>query len=990
MDYSKKLIASHRFQFNDVAFKQLMQNRVYKVLVICSNYDFFLIEEDGRIDELIFEEYTSLNLRYPPIFIHANSVQRAMAILSRGKIDLVITMLSAGTRESFEISNQIREEYPSIAGVVLEHMSREVSLRVENESKLNNEQVFSWLGQTEIFVAIIKLIEDRKNAEYDILKVGVQAILLVEDSVRFYSSYLPNIYRIILMQAKEFTTEAPNEYHKNLRMRGRPKILLATDYEEAVEIYEKYGKNILGVISDIGFPKKGVKDHEAGLKLCKHIRGIDKDLPFLLQSFHAANRKFADAMGVGFLDKTSKSLAYELRNYVKRYMAFGDFVFLDPDGFTEIDRASDLRMLQRKIRKVPNESFLHHFEQNDFSRWMNARALFQPAKLLREKNLSDFVTIEEAKQFTFDLIASFRTADSRGVISSFDRNTFDDYINFSRIGNGLVGGKARGLAYIDSFLKKHQPFTDYDNIVVSIPQTVVICTDIYDDFLETNKLHEIASSDAPDEVILQHFIDADFAESIKDDLRAYLNYAKKPVAVRSSSLLDDSHYQSFTEIYNTYMIPNQPNNREQMFEQLLSAIKSVYASVFFKQSKAYTESTSNVIDEEKMAVVLQAVCGNDYNGMYYPPISGLARSMNHYPIPPERTEDGIVHLSMGLGKSLSESVSTLRFSPKFPDKAIQLSSPKTTLRDTQKHFFALDTNPDAFQFSQNENVNIKRMSIREADKHSAMRFCASTYDYENNMIRSGVGYKGKKVITFANVLKNKRIPLSEVVRELLEIGLKELKKPVEIEFALNPDLGKDEPTVFKILQIRPTISQRSQVRIREKHMIPKESIIYSTSVLGNGKIEGITDVIYVRPQTFNPAKNPETTKIIERLNTQMIAENRNYLLIGMGRWGSSDPWLGIPVTWAQISAAKAIVESGLTDYRIDASRGTHFFQNLTTFRIGYFTINPYINDGFYDVDFLDAQPAIYQDQIVRHIRFTEAIRIEIDGRTNNGIIYKPN
>ncbi len=975
--------------FGEAEFKFLMQRRINKVLIVCSNYDFFMLEEDGRIDEQIFNEYVSLNLRYPPIFIQANTARKAFDHLEREHIDLVISMLSVGEMDPFELSKKIKTEYPHIPIVVLTHFSREVTIKLEKEDLSAIDYVFSWLGNADLLLAIIKLIEDRMNLVYDVNEVGVQTILLVEDSVRYYSSFLPAIYKIVFKQSKSFMLEGLNEHRKMLRMRGRPKILLATNYESAIELFNLYHDSTLGIISDISYKRQGKKDQQAGLKFCKTVREADPHVPFLLQSSELSNQAAATDLNASFLHKYSKTLEIELRNFMLRYMNFGDFIFRDPSTREEIARASNLKEMQDIILKIPVHSLKYHFNNNDFSKWLNARAFFQIGSHLKHKSLEDFGTVEAGRQYIFDVIASYRLSKARGVISTFDRTRFDDYMLFSRIGEGSLGGKARGLAFIDSFIKNHDLANKWEGILVTIPRTVVISTEVFEEFMDLNNLWKIATSRLTDEQILQSFVSATLPVRIYKDLDAFARVVKNPIAVRSSSMLEDSHYQPFAGIYSTFMLPKVDEDKQKMVYMIADAIKSVYASVYFKSSKTYLAATQNIIDAERMAIILQEVCGNKYGNRFYPTVSGVARSINFYPVGLEKPEDGIANIAFGLGKLIVEGGAGLRFSPKYPTKVLQLSSADSALKETQREFYALDLDAEHFHASTDDGVNISKLKIRDAESDSSLPFVASTFDMENHIIRDHFAHKGRKVVTFNNILKHNSFPLADILKTLMKIGETEMNNPIEMEFAVNLDVPPGSPKIFNFLQIRPVVENTDELSFRLEEVIVGDTIIYSVSALGNGLIRNIRDIVYVKPECFRAADSYTIACRIEALNDQFIKKGGNYVLVGPGRWGSSDPWLGIPVKWPQISAARVIVESGLPDYRIDPSQGTHFFQNLTSFRVGYLTINPYLRDGHYDLDFLSEQECVYEDEYIRHVQFDDPLHIKIDGAQNRGVIYKP-
>jgi CheY-like chemotaxis protein len=978
-----------KYDFTDTSFDLLMQKRIHRVLVICSNYDNYMLEEDGRIDEQIFNEYVSLNLRYPPIFVQTDNAEDAFKILREGNVDLVISMLSLKGTDVFALAKKIKSKYENIPIVVLTYFSREVSLRLEGEDLSAIDYVFCWLGDASLILAIIKLIEDKMNAEHDIESVGVQAIILVENSIRYISSYLPNIYRIVLLQSLDFQREALNEHQRMLKMRGRPKILLANNFNDAEALYKKYKYNVLGVISDISYKKDKAPDENAGIELCKVVMADDDKVPFLLQSSNIGHKAKAEELGAGFIHKYSKSLSLELRNFIIQNLAFGPFVFRNPETLEPIAIATDLQSLQQKLLTIPDNTLEYHATRNHFSKWLNARALFPVAQMFKYIRKEDFETMDEMRRFLYIAISSFRLGKGRGVIAKFDKASFDEYQIFSRIGDGSIGGKARGLAFINRIIKTNKLFNKFPDILITIPRTVVLSTDIFDEFMDHNNLYSVALSDLSDDEILNRFINSELPGRVYQDFYAFLAISRNhPIAVRSSSKLEDSHYQPFAGVYSTYMIPRLSDNKL-MVKALSDAIKEVYASVYYKASKAYMTATSNVIDEEKMGIVLQEICGNRHGDIFYPTLSGVARSINYYPIGSEKAEDGIVNVAFGLGKLIVEGGLSLRFCPRVPKKILQMSSPEAALRDSQKEFRALDLNIESFVPSTDDGVNILHIDIKDANNDNAMKYVASTYDLTNNMLRDGITHQGKRVITFANILQHKSFPLAEILSTLLDLGQREMNNPVEIEFAANLETPAGSPKIFNFLQIRPIVHSDETYSINLENVNYQNTIVFSESALGNGAFKGINDLVYVKPESFNAALNIDVATLIENINSSFVKKGLGYVLIGPGRWGSTDPWLGIPVKWAQISAARIIIESGLKNYRIDPSQGTHFFQNLTSFRVGYFTINPYIDDGYYDLDYLNRQKVVYEDNFIRHVQFEKPLEILIDGKRHKGAIMKP-
>ncbi len=973
--------------FTQTAFNELMQKRIQSVLLISSSYDAFLLEEDGRIEEQIFNEYVSLNLRYPPRFIQVTTAEDALHILQNESVDLIISMLSVGGMDPFSLSKNIKEDHPNIPIVVLTPFSREVSFKLSHEDTSAIDYVFCWLGNADILVAIIKLIEDEMNAEHDILAVGVQCIVLVEDSIRYYSSYLPIIYRIVFNQSKKFMTEGLNEHQKMMRMRGRPKILLARNYEEAIEIYQKFRSNVLGVISDVSFNKEGVKYNDAGIELAKTVKSDDPYMPFLLQSSDIGVAQVAKEIRVGFLYKYSKSLLQELKQFLKVNLAFGDFIFKDPSTNKEVDRVSDLKELQEKLFMLPDDSLRYHFQRDHVSKWLKARALFPIAEVIKNLRIEDFDSLEASKLFLHSTIVNFRISKSKGVIATFDPKRYDKYVKFARIGEGSIGGKARGLAFLNNVINKNADQLEFEELDISIPRTVVIGTDIFEMFMESNNLYEIALSDVSDEEILDHFVKAKLPLRSDRYLRHFISVIDNPIAIRSSSVLEDSHYQPFAGIYSTYMVSNT-DSVEVVMKQISDAIKCVYASVYFKSSKAYMEATMNIIDEERMGVVLQEVVGQQHGNCFYPTISGVARSVNFYPIAPEKAEDGIVNVALGLGKQIVEGGVSMRFSPSYPQKAMQLSNPEFTIRDTQKKFFALDMDNSTFKPSVDDAINLQYLDIKTALKDGSLKWLGSIYDYQNNIIRDGVMAKGIPLVTFSNILKNDAFPLAKIVHKVLEIGQQEMNQPVEVEFAVDLQNPNGKP-VFYPLQIRPIVEGEETFKESLEDLNPKEQLIFSKSALGNGVIDDIHDVIFVKSEGFLPANMIKMVPNIEKLNASLLSESKNYILVGPGRWGSQDPWLGIPVKWPQISGARVLIETALDGFCVDPSQGTHFFQNLTSLRVGYMTVNLVTDDGYYNEECLMSQPAVYEDEWIKHVRFEKPAIIKLDGKKGLAAIANP-
>ncbi|MDD3489810.1 MAG: PEP/pyruvate-binding domain-containing protein [Paludibacter sp.] len=979
-----------KLYFKDTTFANLMRHRIYNVLLFASKYDVFVLEEDGRIDEQIFNEYTALNLRYAPRFTLVSSEEEANALLRERSFELIISMPSGDSINPFEWAKGVKKQFQDIPIVVLTPFSRSVSSRIANEDLSAIDYVFSWLGNADILLAIIKLIEDKMNVEEDVQSVGVQVILFVEDSIRFYSSIVPQLYKFVFMQSHSFMTEALNEHEQMLRMRGRPKILLARNFEEATAIYQKFKKNMLGVITDVSFSQEGLKNRQAGIDLCKYIRSNDPLIPLVVQSTEEANKQGADIVKAAFIHKHSKTFNLELREIITNNFGFGDFIFLNPDTGEEEARIKNLRGLQDTIFKISDVALYYHVSRNNISRWLYSRAMFPLAEFLKNIRVPDYnqTDLLKVREIIFDAIVNYRKIKNRGVVAVFQRDRFDQYSNFARIGDGSMGGKGRGLAFIDAMIKRNEKFEQFENAQITIPRTVVLCTDIFTEFMEMNKLYPIALSDLSDEEILSYFLKARLPQKLIADLYAFLGSITAPIAVRSSSLLEDSHYQPFAGIYSTYMVPFDPKSKTHMLVMITEAVKAVYASVFYQDSKAYMTATKNVIDEEKMAIVLQEICGNAYGTRYYPSFSGVARSLNYYPIGSEQPEDGIANIALGLGKYIVDGGMTLRFSPAYPHNALQTSTLEFALRETQTWFNALDLCQNCFVPQVDDGFNLLKVRVQDAMPDGTLKYIASTYDHQNGTIEDGL-YEGRKVITFANILKHDVFPLAAILKEILLTAQNEMGRAIEIEFAVNLDYSPKKQHVFYLLQIRPIVDSKEIIHEDIGAIDIANTIISSKSALGHGITNDVFDVIYVRPEAFNSAKNQLIAYDLEKINKQMQAENRHYVLVGPGRWGSSDHWLGIPVKWPQISMARVIVESGLEQYRIDPSQGTHFFQNLTSLGVAYFTINPFRGDGSYDTEFLNTREALYESQYIRHVRFEKPITIKVDGRKNVGVIMKP-
>lgn len=974
-----------KYQFKDTSFASLMNKRIYNILLIATKYDIFILEEDGRVDEQIFDEYTALSLRYPPRFTQVSTEEEAYECLKHNHYELVVFMPNMDDNEMFTLARNIKSKYSDIPMIVLTAFSKEVSKRLSSEDLTFADYVFSWLGNSNLLLAIIKLIEDAMNVEHDTQMVGVQVILLVEDSVRFYSSALPALFKIVLEESRAFSKEALNEHQQTLRMRGRPKILLARSYEEAAEIYTQFKDNMLGVVTDMSYMQGGIKERLAGYNLAKWIKSQDRFLPIIFNSSEVDNKQYAEALNCSFIDKNSKRYPLDLRRQIVEQFGFGDFVIINPDTGEEIVRIKNLKDLQKSIKTIPDNSLLFHMSHNHFSRFLYSRAMFPIAEALKKIDVKDIDT-NEAREFIYDAIVEYRRIKNSGIIAVFEKDRFDEFSNFARIGKGSLGGKGRGLAFLGNIVKTHLELNDKTNFPIILPKTVVLCTDIFDEFMETNNLYPIALSDVSDEEILKAFLQAELPERLDEDFLALFEAVHAPIAVRSSSLLEDSYYQPFAGIYSTYMIPDL-YDKERRLRLINDAVKSVYASVFFGDSKAYMTATQNLIDQEKMGIVLQEVVGTKYDNRYYPTMSGVARSLNFYPIGNEKAEEGVANIALGLGKYIVDGGTTLRFSPYHPNNILQMSTTDLALKDTQRQFYALDLEDVDREFSVNDGFNLLKVNVSEAINDGSLQYISSTYDPVDQVIYDGFYEGGRKIISFANILQHDLFPFAESLQKVLKVAQEEMGRAIEIEFAVN--IKNKDKAAFYLLQIRPIVQNREAIT-EDLSLIPDEDVILtSKNALGNGIVDDIYDIIYVKSEGFTASNNQFVAYEIEKLNKQFTELDRGYILVGPGRWGSSDHWLGIPVKWPHVSNARLLVESGLDNYRIEPSQGTHFFQNLTSFGVGYFTVNPYMkDDGIFDEAYLNAQPAVFESKYLRHVRFQSPIVVKINGRKKYGIVLK--
>ena len=981
-------------ELKETDYKSLIKFRIRKILMICSHYDAFILEEDGQIETQIYKEYVDLDLSNPPKFVWVTTSTQASEVIQKNDdIDMVICMYNVGDKDVFTFASELKSQARQIPFVLLTHFSKEIYRRIAMQDTSGMDYMFSWHGNADLIVAIIKLFEDQKNADNDILTVGAQAILLVEDSVRFYSTYLPELYKLILKQSGEFLKETLNEQQRKFRKRSRPKILLATNLDDAIDKYTRYKDNLLGVISDVGFTvhkddSPEMEKLDAGLDLVRHIKADNPRMPILLQSSQDSISAVAEQLGVGFLRKYSKTLMLQLSDFITEEFGFGDFVFRDANH-VEFGRAANLKELESILKEVPDEVILYNASKNMLSKWFLARGLFTLGERFKHVHETNFENISEVRAYISQQIHDFHTLTSRGVIAHFYPASYERHIWFARIGEGSLGGKARGLAFLNNLVYKHRLSERYPEIKVSIPRTVVVATDYFDQFILENDLQYVIDSDISDEEILSEFVSSRLPEDLVDQLRVFVETARSPLAVRSSSKLEDSSYQPFAGVYSTYMIP-LVENKDQMLRMLGKAIKSVYASVFYSSSRTYIHTTANLLSEEKMAVVVQSICGSEHEGFYYPLMSGVARSVNYYPIGSEKPEDGIVNLAFGLGKTVVDGGNTLRLVPKFPKKILQLSDPKLALRDTQKMMYALDLRPGAFKISRNEGINLAHSQVTQMlSNFPYPELVASTFCAENNRMVPGVSVQGPRVVSFDAILRYGRFPISQCIKEILAICREELLCEVEMEFAVDVIPGSNgQGVVLKLLQVRP-ISEYSDecgASIESIEASLTKTLVKSSKALGSGQFKDMKYIVMVPSADFDSSRTREMAAEIAKLNNRMKEEGASYLLVGPGRWGSSDPWLGIPVMWSDISEAKMIVETAIPGFRIEPSQGTHFFQNITSLGVGYLTIDTVIGDGMIDESAISEFECVESSQFVKLYKAPEGFSGYIDRSTNESLI----
>jgi CheY-like chemotaxis protein len=966
-----------------------MPFRVQDILLVSSLYDSFTLQEDGRLNELIAGEFLELSLHHTPGLTHVSTGAEAVALAkAERRFNLIITTLRAADMNATELAAEVRRAGLDIPVVAMAYDNDERKDFEAAHDLSGVEGLFLWQGNARVLVAIVKFVEDRRNVAHDTSAMGVRVVLVVEDNVRYYSSFLPEIYTELIRQSQSLISEGINPSHKLVRTRARPKLLLATTYEQACELLTRYEPYLLGLISDVEFPRDGVRTREAGFDLARMARRRIPDLPIVLQSSRAEFAPGAARVGAAFLRKYSETLLSDMRAFMVENFAFGDFVFRLPDG-TEVDRARDLKSLEEKLRTVPVESIGYHGERNHFSNWFTARTEFALARRLRPRRVREFLTLEDLRHDLIASIADYRREQSETLVADFDANTFDPSSNFfARIGNGSLGGKARGLAFVRYLLNYHGMGRRLPGVRIAVPPAVVLATDCFDRYLARNELRDLALNSRDDERILAEFLKAPLPRDVVRKLRAFVEEVRWPLAVRSSSLLEDSQYQPFTGVYETFMLPNNHPDVRVRLRQLLTAVRRVYASTFLRQAKDYLHATPYRLEEEKMAVAIQRVVGTHYDDRFYPDFSGVARSFNYYPTLPLTSEDGVAAVALGMGRSVAAGERCLSFCPRHPQSIVPFSSVEEILNNSQREFWAMQL--DARAAGDSEQVmREKRFGLDVAERDGTLLSLASTYSAENHAVYDGLSRPGVRLVTFAPILKHGVFPLADILSTLLDVGGRGMNRPAEIEFAVRLSQDPQVPHEFGFLQMRPLVLARETENL-DIDEVPRDALLCrSPRVMGNGTIDGIRDVVVVDFHRFDRSMSRAAAVEIARFNVALTGAGCPYLLLGVGRWGSTDPWLGIPVTWDQIAGARVIVESGFRDFRVTPSQGSHFFQNLTSFQVGYFTVNADADEGFIDWDWLATHPAEGEMKFVRHLRFDTPLVVKMNGRRNQGVIYKP-
>ena len=970
-------------------FENLMPFQVHGILLVSSLYDSFILREDGRLNELLIGQSLEMNLEHVPGITRVSSGADAVALMkAQSRYNLIVTNAHVGDMDAAQLAEEVKKAGRDVPVVVLAYDQREIARLMERSPDSPIEKAFLWQGNARILLAIIKYIEDKRNALLDTRVMGVPVILVVENDVRYYSSFLPEIYTALITQSRSLISESFNLAHKLVRMRARPKILLCTSYERAEQQVQNYRDYLFGVISDVEFPRDGKLNPEAGFELARMIRNVVPDAPIVLQSGLPELMTRAKAEGFSFLRKGSDTLLADLRALLKEEFAFGDFVFRLPSG-KEVARASDLNELEEQLHRVPDESITYHSERNHFSHWLLARTEFTLAERLRPRKVSDFADTTALRNDVIASIEAYRNERNQVLIGDFQTSSFKATPDFfMRFGGGSLGGKARGLAFVRYLLHKYRISQRFPGVRISVPPTLVIATDYFDQFLAENDLLSFALHSLDDHAIVSRFLEARLPVPLRECLLTFLQEIRYPLAVRSSSLLEDSHYQPFTGVYETYMLANQAEQLEERLEHVMEAVKRVYASTFSQHAKDYIRATPFRLEEEKMAVIIQQVVGSAFDGRYYPDFSGVTRSWNFYPMPPTQSADGIATVALGLGREVVDGGKALSFCPKYPRQIVQFTSVEDILSNAQAEFWALEMSADV-PHRDGEGLREVKFGLDAAETDGTLHLLGSTYSADNHAVYDGMSRRGVRLVSFAGILKHGMFPLPEILDCVQKMGEEALSRPVEIEFAVRISRDLEQPSDFGFLQMRPLVLSREQEDLRIEEVEPERLVCRSTKVMGNGRISDVRDLVVVDYHHFERSRSHEVAAAVARINSKLLDEETPYVLIGVGRWGSNDPWLGVPVTWEQVAGARVIVEAGFRDLRVTPSQGSHFFQNLNAFQVAYFTVNPDLGEGFVDWEWLASRPAVDEIDSVRHLQLEKPLEIVVSGKTGVGLIVKP-
>lgn len=984
---SRKLLQKflNKSNVNRDIYHDLMPFKVKEILLIANLYDAYSIEKEGKFSEHVLGEYHQLNLTSVPRITGVSTAEEAFEQLNSKHFDLIIIMVGVDKNTPQLLSKRIKKSFAYIPIFLLLNNNSDIAY-FEHQTKESTyiDRTFVWNGDTRVFLSMIKLVEDKINVEND-TKVGlVRVILLVEDSPIFYSRYLPILYQIVMEQTKRIIEDvSTDELYKVLRMRARPKIILTSTYEGAVDIIKKYQDNLLCLITDVTYMKDGVENGQAGFELTKYVQKRIKNLPVIIQSSDLGNAKKAYELKSTFINKDSETLLQDFQSFITNYLGFGNFIYRDKKG-SQIGIAHSLKEFENQLKTIPDESLVYHAKRNHFSMWLMARGEIQAAKILNPHKVTDFESPQKLREVLIDVIQIFRNEQNTGKIIPFDENAILDERNILSLSEGSLGGKGRGLAFINSLIYNYNFSRYLPGINIRTPKTSVIGTDEFEHFMEHNELRDVISSDMDFDNLKLLFIKGELTDTLSKRLKIILQKITNPIAIRSSGLFEDSLMQPFAGIFETYILPNNHPDINVRLDQALNAIKLVYASIYSPVAKSYIEAVNYKLEEEKMAVILQELVGNKFDNYYYPHFSGVAQSYNFYPFGHMKPEEGFAMSAVGLGKYVVEGGRAFRFSPKYP--STEINSPKDQFKNSQVKFYAVDLQRQNIDLLEGDTAGLIYLDIDVAEKQKNLTHCASVYNADNNTISPGLGSPGPRIVNFANILKHNYIPLAQTIETVLDVVKEALGSPVEIEFAVDLSKDKNNKSSFYLLQIKPLIGNSKDFEVEIKSLDRKLTLLYSEKGMGNGLINDITDVIFIDEELFDKRDTPAMADEIEILNQKMINEQRKYVLIGPGRWGSRDRFIGVPVRWPQISNACVIIETSLTDYPLDASSGSHFFHNVTAMNVGYFSVQQQFSNSFINWDILRKQSVIEQSRYFKHVRFEKPIKIRMDGKKQSAVI----